>query len=75
MPGVNGAICVDQHGLCLSAKGNVSKYVSGPVAAIAHHAATLNGQTFSSPVIVIESQNGKMLIKQEEGFTTAIIKS
>ncbi|KAK7102600.1 ragulator complex protein LAMTOR5-like [Littorina saxatilis] len=76
VPGATGAICVDQHGLILSSRGQVSKYAAGPVAYLAQQAATLNSQSYgSSPVIVIDTQNGKTLIKQEEGFTTAVFKS
>jgi len=75
MPGVTGAICVDQRGLTLADKGQVSRNVSGPVAALAQQANSISPQSFCTPVVVIESQNGKVMIKQEEGFTSAVFKS
>ncbi|XP_076448456.1 ragulator complex protein LAMTOR5-like [Babylonia areolata] len=74
MPGVTGAVCVDQHGLILTARGQGLRYASGPVASLAHQASTLTTPS-TNPVIVIESQNGKTLIKQEDNITTAIFKS
>lgn len=76
VPGVTAAMCVDKHGLVLSSRGPVSKYAAGPVASLAQQASSLNPQSFgANPVVVIDTQNGKTLIKQEEGFTTVVFKS
>lgn len=40
------------------AKGEVSTFAAGPVASLAKQASTLNCQSSTCPVIVIESQNG-----------------
>ncbi|KAL8559198.1 hypothetical protein ACOMHN_048445 [Nucella lapillus] len=74
-PGVVGAMCVDHHGLMLTVRGQVSRYASGPVASLAREASSLTSASGSTPVIVIESHNGKTLIKQEDNYTTAIFKS
>ncbi|KAL8589417.1 hypothetical protein ACOMHN_021569 [Nucella lapillus] len=73
--GMQGVICVDRNGLLLAARGRMSPRISGPVSALAQLASTLHPQHYQVPVIVVESQQGKTLIKQEEGITTAFLKT
>jgi len=69
---VSGFLCVDQNGLCLTASGEANERSSGTVASIAELAQKLDNS--NSPVISIESDKKKILIKTVNQITTAIYK-
>uniref|UniRef100_A0A0B7B9E3 Late endosomal/lysosomal adaptor and MAPK and MTOR activator 5 n=1 Tax=Arion vulgaris TaxID=1028688 RepID=A0A0B7B9E3_9EUPU len=76
LPGVSGIICVDNNGLCVSAKGVIPRQCSGSLNALANQAAKLAPSPNSaSPVICLESEHGSVLLKKADNLTTAIFKS
>lgn len=70
---VAGALCADEHGLCLAVKGPITRECSGHVASIADCAARLH-PGLPNPVICLESDSGTILIKKEENITLALYK-
>ncbi|CAG2106616.1 unnamed protein product [Medioppia subpectinata] len=69
---VCGFLCVDNNGLCLTACGDASEKSSGTVATIASLAQKLDS---SNPIVSIESDKRKILIKTTNEITTAIYKN
>ena len=62
--GVEGFLCVDSNGLCISAKKELNASHAGRVAQIMQLASDL-GEEQASPVVVIESEGGKQLLIKE----------
>jgi hypothetical protein len=76
MPGVAGILCVDNNGLCISAKGVIPSQCSGSLSTLASQASKLfPGPNTLSPVICLESEHGSVLVKKTDNLTTAIFKS
>jgi len=78
-PNVVGALVADQDGLCISSQGISSpKSTAGLIASLSMQANRLStGATIgsSSPVVVIETENTCVLVKTDDGITTAVFKS
>lgn len=74
VPGISGALCADNNGLCLAARG-CKPELAGHVASIAQQAAQLYPNTSTTPVICIESEGGSVLIKSENDVTMAMFKT
>ncbi|XP_062569387.1 ragulator complex protein LAMTOR5-like [Saccostrea cucullata] len=74
VPGISGALCADNNGLCLAARG-CKPELAGQVANIVRQAAQLHPNSSTSPVVCIESEGGSVLIKSEGDVTMAIFKN
>ncbi|XP_064607011.1 ragulator complex protein LAMTOR5-like isoform X2 [Liolophura sinensis] len=74
-PGINGVLCSDEQGLCLGAKGVAVGQPAGVISRMAHQAEQIHPDSGTSPVIVVESEVGNVLIKNHDGITLAIFKS
>jgi len=72
-PKVCGYLCCDENGLCLTGSGDVNERSSGLLNAIAQLANKLDSN--NSPVICIDSDKRKILIKSKDSITTAIYKT
>ncbi|XP_075229851.1 late endosomal/lysosomal adaptor, MAPK and MTOR activator 5 [Lycorma delicatula] len=70
---VTGCLVADKHGLCLTAMGNAKPENTGIISAFAKQAAKLE-PTADMPVILLESDNRKCLIKQTGNITGAVFK-
>jgi len=79
-PGVSGYICVDKNGLCIAAQGQASESMSGIIRQISDLAdkmeepgrKTTSGGSKSPPVIRVDLERQKILIKSCEDITTAL---
>jgi len=69
----------DQDGLCIISHGlSSSKSTAGLISSLSGQADRLStGATIGSrsPVVVIETENTCVLIKTDDGITTAVFKS
>nr|XP_022302047.1 ragulator complex protein LAMTOR5 homolog [Crassostrea virginica] len=74
VPGISGALCADNNGLCLAARG-CKPELAGHVASIAQQAGQLHPNASTTPVICIESEGGSVLIKSENDVTMAMFKT
>jgi len=70
-PKVKGYMCIDEKGLCLHSSG-ISENLSGIFSSIANSARRLDND--DEPVIELETDRGKILIKGKESVVTAIYK-
>lgn len=71
---VSGFLCVDKNGLCLTASGEANEKNSGTIASIAQLAQKLDNSN-KPPVVCIESEKRKILIKSVNQITTAVYKN
>jgi len=73
--GVQGVMCADMQGFCVANKGVISKQTAGVVTSLAQQASALHPEEKIAPVIVIESDAGNLIIKQNNDISMAILKA
>uniref|UniRef100_H2Y7J9 Ragulator complex protein LAMTOR5 n=1 Tax=Ciona savignyi TaxID=51511 RepID=H2Y7J9_CIOSA len=79
-PNVSGVICSDMHGLCLGCKGDVSKKLAGPMAAMCEEANKVrvpNSERLLAIAIEAYGSNTDaktLLVNQTDQVCTGIIK-
>jgi len=73
-PGVVGAICVDKHGLCMSAKGVADPNMSGVISSMAAASRKVEPSSSYNPIIRLDADDGYCLIQNRPDFTLAVYK-
>ena len=70
---VNGIIALNKDGLCLFSEGFPDDNVSGQISSIYNLAKQLDKKCL--PIIQIGNDKMKLLIKEKNSITTAVLKS
>ncbi|CAB4065007.1 LAMTOR5 [Lepeophtheirus salmonis] len=71
---VSGVLCTDSKGLCLGTTGKLHSELSGVISSLTSAASLLDPSSNTEPIIVIHSEDSKLLIKKQEDISVAIIK-
>ena len=69
-----GMLVLDERGLVVGQHGEVEQGLGGVVQNLISQSAKIPSEDGEHPVIVINSDNRKYLIKREDKITTAIVK-
>jgi ABC-type glucose/galactose transport system permease subunit len=81
--GVKGVIVSDKEGLCVGSKGSLAPINAARLTNIfdsamkmaPDHEVVLDGQVYfvpEQPIIIIESQNGQLVVNNIDGFCTTV---
>ncbi|KAI8831268.1 hypothetical protein BC829DRAFT_409782 [Chytridium lagenaria] len=76
--GVKGVLLTDAEGLCLGARGKAQPSTAGSITSIsnrAHRIAQESGRgDLEEATVSIETDTGRIVVRQEHGTTIAIFK-
>jgi Ragulator complex protein LAMTOR5 len=66
------ALCNDESGFCLEARGSLDSRTSGVYTSLVRLASQLEGQIEGVPLITIESGKGNIMVKEFDGHAVAV---
>lgn len=66
------ALCNDESGFCLEARGSLDPRTSGVYTSLVRLASQLEGRQEGVPLITIESEKGNIIVKEFDGHTVAV---
>eukprot|EP00636_Phaeomonas_parva_P004199 CAMPEP_0118877462 /NCGR_PEP_ID=MMETSP1163-20130328/17751_1 /TAXON_ID=124430 /ORGANISM="Phaeomonas parva, Strain CCMP2877" /LENGTH=91 /DNA_ID=CAMNT_0006813175 /DNA_START=85 /DNA_END=360 /DNA_ORIENTATION=- len=71
---VVGVVCNDANGLCLGRAGDTYGCRAAFLTSLVRRASLLDDEHMGSPMIVIESADKKMLLREYDSLTVAIMR-